>query len=55
MNKRSITKKVDKKEFIDDLKAITTAYIDITFMEDSPQVIIQQPKSNKFINHIAKD
>lgn len=55
LNKTTITRLVDKKEFINDLKAITTNYVEIVFTQDSTQIQIKQPRSFKFINHIAKN
>ena len=51
----SITKRVDKKEFINDLKAIPTNYVEIQFNKDSNQIIIQQPQGYKYICHIARN
>ena len=55
LNKKSITKRIDKRTFINDLKAIETPYVEITFTEGSNQILIVQPRSLKFINHIAKN
>ena len=55
LNKKSITKRVDKRTFINDLKAIETPYVEITFTENDNQILIVQPRSLKFINHIAKN
>lgn len=50
-----ITKRIDKKEFINDLKAIPTNYVEIQISKDSNQIIIRQPNNNKFICHIARN
>ena len=50
-----ITKRIDKKEFINDLKAIPTNYVEIQISQDSNQIIIRQPNNNKFICHIARN
>jgi hypothetical protein len=52
---KTITKRVDKKEFINDLKAIPTNYVEIQFSKDSNQIIIQQPQGYKYICHIARN
>ena len=54
-NKIQITRLIDKKELINDLKAIPTPHVYIMFTQDSKQVIISQPKGLKFINHIARN
>ena len=51
----TITRRVDKREFINDLKAIPTNYVEIQISKDSNQIIIRQPNSNKFICHIARN
>lgn len=50
-----ITKRIDKKEFINDLKAIPTNYVEIQISKESNQIIIRQPNNNKFICHIARN
>lgn len=50
-----ITKRIDKREFINDLKAIPTNYVEIQISKDSNQIIIRQPNNNKFICHIARN
>ena len=50
-----ITKRIDKKEFINDLKAIPTNYVEIQISKDTNQIIIRQPNNNKFICHIARN
>ena len=55
LSKKSITKRVDKRTFINDLKAIETPFVEITFTEGDNQILIVQPRSLKFINHIAKN
>lgn len=52
---KTITKRVDKKEFINDLKAIPTNYVEIQFSKDSNQIIIQQPQGYKYVCHIARN
>ena len=51
----TITRRVDKREFINDLKAIPTNYVEIQISKDSNQIIIRQPNNNKFICHIARN
>lgn len=53
--KNTITKRVHKKEFINDLRAIPSEYVSIQFNKDSNQIIIQQPNSYKYICHISRD
>lgn len=57
LNKITITKRIDIKEFIADLKSIytNTNYAEIMFTKDSNQILIIQPRSGKYINHIAKN
>ena len=50
-----IVRKVNKAEFINDLKAIPTPYIDIVFNKDNNHILIKQPQSEKYINHIARN
>lgn len=50
-----ITRLINKKELIADLKAIPTENVEICFTKDSRQVIIKQPRGLKFINHIARN
>lgn len=50
-----ITKRIDKKEFINDLKAIPTNYVEIQISKESNQIIIRQPNNSKFICHIARN
>lgn len=54
-NKLTITKRLDKKALINDLKAIETAFVEMQFTQGSNQVLIMQPRSLKYINHIAKN
>ena len=51
----TITRRVDKREFINDLKAIPTNYVEIQISKVSNQIIIRQPNNNKFICHIARN
>lgn len=53
--KNTITKRFDKRALINDLRAIETAYVEIVFTQGSNQVLIMQPRSQKYINHIAKN
>ena len=55
VDKVQITRLVNKKELIADLKAIPTENVEIIFTKDSRQVIIKQPRGLKFINHIARN
>lgn len=54
-NKLSITKRIDKKEFINDLKAIPTPFVEVQFTKDSNQIMIYQPRGYKYICHISRD
>jgi hypothetical protein len=51
----TITRRVDKREFINDLKAIPTPYVEIQFSKDTHHIKIMQPQSDKYINHIARN
>lgn len=53
--KNTITKRFDKRALINDLRAIETAYVEIAFTQGSNEVLIMQPRSQKYINHIAKN
>jgi hypothetical protein len=54
LGKTTITRRIDRKEFINDLKAIPTPYVEVQFTEGTNQIIIQQPQGYKYICHIAK-
>ena len=55
LNQVTIIKRIDKKEFINDLKAIPTPFVEIQFTKDSNQILIIQPRGMKYICHISKD
>lgn len=54
LGKTRITRRIDKKEFINDLKAIPTPYVEVQFTEGEYQILIKQPQGYKYICHIAK-
>jgi hypothetical protein len=55
LNRNTIIRRVDKKEFINDLRAIPTNYVEIQFSSDTHHIKIMQPQSDKYINHIARN
>lgn len=54
LGKTTITRRIDKKEFINDLKAIPTPYVEVQFIEGEHRILIKQPQGYKYICHIAK-
>jgi hypothetical protein len=54
LDKTTVVRRVNKKEFINDLKAIPTNFVEIQMTEGDYQILIKQPQGYKYVCHIAK-